>query len=167
MKEKKTSKSSAKSKKSRPVEMDDAASIATLLRNEMTGRLVVKIGDQRYSEAEDIKDPQSLARLEGAAADLIKWLATLDSARPAPEAGVAAKAKKPPEKPKSMIEEINEILEERCAKGGAPSGLRLYEGHEGTVRVYVGVNSYAVDEVPDKKIHRVIKQAVAEWEARQ
>ena len=65
-----------------------------------------------------------------------------------------------------MIEEINEILEKKCEGGEAPMGLRLFEGPEGTVRVYIGVNSYEVDDVPDKKIQSVIKSAVAEWEAR-
>ena len=66
-----------------------------------------------------------------------------------------------------MIDEINEILEGKCAAGDAPLGLRLLEEEDGTLRVFIGVKSYTIEDVPDKKIRQVIKEAVAEWEARQ
>ncbi len=146
---------------------DDALFNAELLRNKDTGTLIVTIDEQRYSKASDIKDPATLGRLEDAAAALVHWLATADSLEPSPEEAVKDKSGEPIVKPKTMIEEINEILEQRSEEGKAPLGLRLFEGPEGTVRVYVGVDSYEVDEVPDKKIRGVIKKAVAEWEARQ
>ena len=146
---------------------DDVVSIAGLLRHEKTGRLIVKIGEQHFSKAAEIEDPKSLARLKDATADLMQWLSALDDAKAPPEDVDQDKPEKTLFKPKSMIDEINEILELRSERGDAPHGLRLFEGPKSTARVFVGVNSYEVDEVPDDKIRRVIKEAVAEWEARQ
>jgi hypothetical protein len=141
--------------------------VAELLRNRKTGSLIVKIGEQRYSKASDIKNLETLGRVEDTSEALMQWLVAADIAVLSPEDVAKAKAREAAVKQKTMIEEINEILEQRGEEGKAPLGLRLFEGPEGTVRVYVGVNSYEVDEVPEKKIHGVIKSAVAEWEARQ
>lgn len=146
--------------------LDDDVFTAELFRNRKTGSLIMTIGEQRYSKAAEIKDHETLGRLEEAVAALTQWLALTDTALPSPEDIAKAKAEEAAAKHKTMIEEINEIIEQRSEEGEAPKGLRLFEGPEGTVRVYVGVNSYEVDEVPDKKIHSVIKTAVAEWEAR-
>jgi hypothetical protein len=127
----------------------------------------VKIGEQRYSKAAEIKDLETLGRLEDTAEALTQWLAIADIVVLSPEDIAIEKARKAAVKQKTMIDEINEILDQKAEEGEAPLGLRLFEGPEGTVRVYVGVNSYEVDEVPDKKIQGVIKSAVAEWEALQ
>lgn len=145
---------------------EDDTFVAELLRNRKTGSLIITIGEQRYSKAADIKDHETLGHLEEAAAALTQWLAIADSVKPPLEDATKETPDEAAVTQKTMIEEINEILEQRSEEGEAPKGLRLFEGPEGTVRVYVGVNSYEVDEVPDKKIHSVIKTAVAEWEAR-
>jgi hypothetical protein len=147
--------------------LDDDVFTAELFRNRKTGSLIVKIGEQRYSKAAEIKDLETLGRLEDTGEALTQWLAIADIVVLSPEDIAIEKARKAAVKQKTMIDEINEILDQKAEEGEAPLGLRLFEGPEGTVRVYVGVNSYEVDEVPDKKIQGVIKSAVAEWEALQ
>jgi hypothetical protein len=64
-----------------------------------------------------------------------------------------------------MIDQINTILERKLAE--SPQGLkgvRLVEGTGGALRVFVGLQSYAFDEVPDPEVRKVIREAVAEWE---
>jgi len=42
--------------------------------------------------------------------------------------------------------------------------VRLSGDREGSVRVYIGIQSYTLDEIPDADIREVIRLAVAEWE---
>jgi hypothetical protein len=167
MNDKKPTQDPANEQKKPSAPLEHAVSIASLLRDQKTGQLIVKVGDQDYSKAADIEEPAVRASLEIAAADLLQWLSLRIDIKPSPEKAAPGTPEKAAARPKSMIEEINEILERRSDMGDAPQGLRLFEGLEGTARVYVGVDSYEVDEVPDKKILRVIKEAVAEWEALQ
>ena len=167
MNDKEPTQDSAKAQEDPSTHMEDAASIAGLFRDQKTGELIVKVGDQDYSKAADIEDADVRINLEIAAADLIQWISPRDATKPLPQEAVSSKPEQADAKPKGMIDEINEILERRGSTGDAPQGLRLFTGIKGMVRVYVGVDSYEVDDVPDKKIRGVIKEAVAEWEARQ
>ncbi len=66
----------------------------------------------------------------------------------------------------SMIEQINEVLRQKLAeRESGPRAVRLAEGLGGGIRVYVGVESYSIDEVPDEEVRAIIRQAVKEWEA--
>jgi hypothetical protein len=167
MNDKNPSQDSAKAQEDPSTQIEHAVDIAGLLRDQKTGQLIVKVGDQDYSKAADIEEAVIRASLEIAAADLIQWISPRDATKPLPQEAVSSKPEQADAKPKGMIEQINEILERRGSTGDAPQGLRLFTGLMGMVRVYVGVDSYEVDDVPDKKIRRVIKEAVAEWEARQ
>jgi hypothetical protein len=65
-----------------------------------------------------------------------------------------------------MVEQISQILEAKLTAQSASSrGVRLVEGPGGVVRVYIGVQSYGLEEVPDPAIRAAIREAVAEWEA--
>ncbi len=167
MNNKEPTQDSAKAQEDPSTHMEDAVSIAGLLRDRKTGEMIVKVGDQEYSKAADIEDADVRVNLEIAAADLIQWISPRDATKPLPQEAVSSKPEQADAKPKGMIEGINEILERRGSIGEAPQGLKLFTGLKGMVRVYVGVESYEVDDVPDKKISRVIKEAVEEWEARQ
>lgn len=167
MNDKEPTQDSAKDQESPSTPIEQTVSIAGLLRDQKTGQLIVKVGDQHYSKAADIEEPDVRVSLEIAAADLIQWLSPRDVTKPLLEEAASVKPEKTAARPKSMIEEINDILERKSDMGEAPQGIRLFTGLKGMVRVFVGVDSYEVDEVPDKKIRRVIKEAVAEWEARQ
>jgi hypothetical protein len=67
----------------------------------------------------------------------------------------------------SMIEQIDEILQRKMTElAGAPRGVRLVEGAGGSLRVFIGVQSYAFEDVPDAEVKSIIREAVAEWESK-
>jgi hypothetical protein len=136
--------------------------VATLLREEVTGDLVIQVGDRVYRRVEDLRPSSDAARVQSLSADLSRWLSRVTTAKPS-----GAAREEAPAKPGSMIEQINMILEEKLAAAGSGTrGVRLAEGPGGVVRVFIGVNSYPMDEVPDPEVRQLIRQAVAEWEAR-
>jgi len=137
--------------------------VAALLREDVTGDLVVQVGDRVYRRAEDLRGSADANRVQSASADLTRWIAGGSSSKPGT---VGATREEKAAKSASMIEQINTILEEKLAAGSPLQGVRLVEGAGGTVRVFVGVNSYPVDEVPDPQVRHLIRQAVAEWEGR-
>lgn len=71
-----------------------------------------------------------------------------------------------PTAPKSIVEQIDAILQERIA--GTPlesRGIRLLEAPDGSVTVLVGLNRYqGIAEVPDEDIRAAIRSATEEWE---
>jgi hypothetical protein len=135
--------------------------VATLMRDEVTGKLIVQVGDREYTSAEELRTSDDWNRVEFAVLDLNKWLTKSDINERIPE-------REPDTLPKqstSMIEQINEILKQHLAESSEKNkAIRLIEGPGGTVRVLVGVHSYAFDEVPDIDVQRVIREAVAAWE---
>ena len=136
--------------------------VATLLREEVTGDLVIQVGDHVYRRVEDLRSSSDATRVQSVSADLARWLSRVATGKPS-----GAAREEAPAKPGSMIEQINMILEEKLvAAGSATRGVRLAEGPGGVVRVFIGVNSYPMDEVPDSEVRQLIRQAVAEWEAR-
>lgn len=89
------------------------------------------------------------------------------AAAPAPSRPVAPPPPNPaPNAPKSIVEQIDAILQERIA--GTPlesRGIRLLEAPDGSVIVLVGLNRYqGVAEVPDEDIRAAIRAATEEWE---
>jgi hypothetical protein len=139
--------------------------VATLLRDELTGGLVIRVGEREYRTASELLESKDRKRMEYTAAELSRWLG-LDkptSTLPAPaEAKPAA-----PQPPKSMVEQINTILDRKLQEKPEPSrAVRLVEASGGGIKVYVGIDSYnAIDDVPDAEIRQLIREAVAEWEA--
>jgi hypothetical protein len=84
----------------------------------------------------------------------------------APMAEEPAAADEPVTEPKSIVSQIDSILQLRIA--GTPlheKGIKLQESPEGGVLVWVGLNKYqTVDEVPDEAIKTAIRAAIVEWE---
>ena len=74
----------------------------------------------------------------------------------------------PPEPPKSIVVQIDDILQEKLE--GSPlskRGIRLRELPNQAMTVMVGLDQYdGVDEVPDEEIRNLIRSAVNEWEKR-
>jgi hypothetical protein len=156
---------SGKDEIARPPE--DAVTIASLLRDKKTGNLMVLMDEQCYSNFDEIGDPETRSRLEYAVSDLKMWLAASGTSPQAAMETTPLEAELTATKPISMIDGINAILERRAIEGEIQKGLRLFVGPDGAVRVFVGVNSYEVDKVRDKRTREIIKEAVAEWEAHQ
>jgi hypothetical protein len=96
-------------------------------------------------------------------------LAEMDA--PAPVIAVPARLDnrskvKPPE-PKSIVQQINDILQDKVVKSDQPDiAIKLQETPQG-VLVWVGNHSFqGIDAVPDGSAKEMIKAAVKEWEKR-
>lgn len=92
-------------------------------------------------------------------------------APPPPVAPVAARldnrAKTKNPEPKSIVEQINDILQEKVAVSNQPNTtVKLQETPQGAL-VWVGAQSYqGIDTVPDGFAKDLIRAAVKEWEKR-
>ncbi|UCF60812.1 MAG: hypothetical protein JSV37_13805 [Anaerolineaceae bacterium] len=135
--------------------------VANLMRDEVTGELIVQVDDREYTSAEELRSSDDWNRVEFAVSDLNKWLTKSDINDRIPETESESITKQST----SMIDQINEILKQQLAESSEKNkAIRLIEGPGGTVRVLVGVHSYAFDDVPDVDVQRVIREAVAAWE---
>jgi hypothetical protein len=136
--------------------------VVTLLRDEVTGQLALQVGQTVYQDPQTLRESSDWTRVEFAARDLARWV---EGSAPLPRRPEERRAEETP-KSGSMVEQINRILEAKLtAQSSAGRGVRLIEGPGGSVRVFIGVQSYALDEVPDEAISGAIREAVAEWEA--
>jgi hypothetical protein len=135
--------------------------IAMLMRDGESGKLIVRIGEQEYASASELRESEDWARVEFASKDLARWMAHEIK----PESPPKPDVEEHPAKPKSMVEQINAILQQKIAETpGDQKAIRLIEGPGGSVRVLLGVQSYNLDEVPDPEARELIRQAVAAWE---
>jgi len=157
--------------------------LAELLREDVTGRLVLRMGDQVIRAPQEIQNEADRRKLQYASADLAEWFrgseippraatgrGSAGQPRPAeePRPGEPGAPEPASPRPRSMIEAINAILERQLAGAeGVARAVRLVPDPSGGVRVLIGVKSYPLDEVPEEGIRQTIRQAVAEWEASQ
>lgn len=142
----------------------DRITIATLHRDEVTGELIVQVGDRQYLTAAELKLSSDWNRVEYAASDLTKWISGITIEDPFPEVD----REQVTSRHQSMIEQINIILQQKLVESaGSLKGVRLIESSEGTVTVLIGVQSYSIDEVPDPEVRQLIHEAVAAWEEKQ
>ena len=138
--------------------------IATLYRDEVTGELIVQVGDRQYLTAAELKLSSDWNRVEYAASDLAEWISSQTSGDRIPEAD----REQDTSRPQSMIEQINDFLQQKLVESASSlKGVSLIESSEGTVKVLIGVQSYSIDEVPDPEVRQLIHEAVAAWEERQ
>jgi hypothetical protein len=72
-------------------------------------------------------------------------------------------------KPKSIVEQIDEILQTKVKNSpGMQKAVKLVEDPREGVVVWVGLDHFAgVDAVPDPEVKALLKAAAAEWEQRQ
>ena len=71
----------------------------------------------------------------------------------------------PPEKVKSLAEQVDEILQKRITESPlAGRKISLSDAPDGGLLVLVGNEKYSgVDEVPDDQVRNMIREAVEEW----
>ena len=139
--------------------------IATLLREEVTGELIVRVDDREYLNVHDLISSDDMTQVEYAVTDLAKWFPKTPLEQPAPELNQAPMVEK---KPQGMIEQINAILKEKLTDPTESStAVRLIEDPGGAIRVLVGVKSYNLDDVPDDEVKKLIRDAVNAWEESQ
>jgi len=137
--------------------------IAEIYREEVTGKLIVRAGDQEYLDGKQIENEADRRRLAYAASDLSDWF------QGEFEFGGRSAAASTPQQAESsdqMLEEINAILQ-RSLASTPDRGVRLFPDGVGGVKVMIGVKPYEIEDVPDDEIKDLIRQAVAEWEAGQ
>ena len=145
-----------------PLQSRRTLAVATLLRDEVTGKISVLVGGREYTSVDELRASRDYTRVEYAAADLTQWLGP-----GAVRERSVERTKEEVKKPLSMVEEIDAILQRKLAESsGGPRGVRLVAGIDGSLRVFVGVLSYAYEDVPDDDVKRMIREAVAEWEAK-
>ncbi|MDF1499580.1 MAG: hypothetical protein P1P76_03825 [Anaerolineales bacterium] len=149
----------------------DRIQVATLLRDDVTGKLIIRVGEREYASADELRSSPDWTRVQYAASDLNTWVSTPEpsaSASKGSEPDVGGESKTAEREPSSMIEQINSILQTRIeASGRSELAVRLIEGPGGMARVLIGVHSYEIGEVPDPEVRELIRQAVAAWESTQ
>lgn len=152
-----------------PLGGTDRIQVATLLRDDVTGNLIIRVGDREYTSPEELRASPDWTRVEYAASDLSEWVEIPERKSPAEEEGETdAEAQAVERKPSSMIEQINSILQEMIESSGRSElAVRLLEGPGGMARVLIGVHSYEIAEVPDPEVRELIRKAVATWESTQ
>ncbi len=143
--------------------------VATLLRDDVTGDLIIRVGDREYTSPDDLRTSSDWTRVEYAASDLAEWVQP-PARQPDTEQDVSVDEDEQASdrKPSTMIEQINSILQEMIeASGKSELAVRLIEGPGGMARVLIGVHSYEIAEVPDPEVQELIRKAVASWESSQ
>lgn len=161
--------------------------VAELLREEVTGELILRLGDQYLRSPDEIESDAVRRKLQYASADLAAWFeggelparrdkrqeaatqpATTQAEPEGAESGAPPGREAEGPRPMNMIDAINTILEKKLAAAeDVPRAVRLVPDPTGGVRVLIGVKSYPLEEVPDEGIKHLIRQAVGEWEASQ
>lgn len=102
----------------------------------------------------------------------VETIQTIFAPQPEPVKPVPAKldlGSKPrpaPIAPKSLVEQIDEILQEKVAKSDfAETGIKITANPQGGVEVWIGKQVFnGVDVVPDGGEKQLILQAIREWE---
>ena len=137
--------------------------VAEIYREEVTGKLIVRAGDQEYLDGKQIESEVERRRLAYAASDLSDWFQGEFefSGRSTTTSSTQQSASSD-----QMLEEINANLQ-RSLAGTPDRGVRLIPDTVTGVKVLIGVKSYEIEDVPDDEIKDLIRQAVAEWEAGQ
>ena len=188
-----------------------AHEVLRVLRDNLTGRLIIEIAGRRYANLEELTDPalnegllttlNDLRVFTGAAATpSAEALPTARALPPTPATNLPAPtpvtppaalppaapkplppptmnpfkqmqvlrelAKNPPPEPKTIAEQIDEVLQEQVR--GTPlaeRGLRIRPGPRGEALFDLDGESYpAVDDVPDMEVREALKAAIAAWE---
>jgi hypothetical protein len=186
-----------------------AHEVMRVLRDNLTGRLVIEIAGRRYASLTELGDAELTDGLLTTLNDLLTFAggATLPAptapmqlpgpasaseravmpapASPSTPPTATAKplpapsmnpfkqmqvlremAKNPPAEPKSITEQIDEVLQAKIA--GTPLAerrLRMRTGLRGEALFDLDGESYpAVDEVPDMEVREALKGAIAAWE---
>ena len=134
-------------------------------RDSATSRLMIQVDDRTYRSMEALQQSDDWPHVTDLFSDLLAWMIKAEEPEREEEETEAEEAVS---RPVSMVQEINEILSEKLEDADTgPQAVRLMEGIGGSIRVYIGVESYSIEEVPDDQVKSLIREAVAEWEDRQ
>jgi hypothetical protein len=134
--------------------------LAEIYRDETTGSLILKAGDEKFRTAAQIESKAQRENLAGVIKDMVSWFSTVDRPAASEKSGVPSG--------ESMVQAIDAILQRSLESSDVSErGVRLVSDASGAVKVLIGVKSYELEQVPDEEIRGLIRQSVAEWEASQ
>jgi hypothetical protein len=148
----------------------DVVPVVSLERDPHTGKLRIDVGEDSFDSMNELKASDAWEHIGGLFEELHAWMTVVPpqsppSARADQSGSSEATVKTPGEQ--SMVEQINEILADKLAASAtAPQGVHMAEAPDGSIRVFIGVQGYAMDQVPNDEVRRLIREAVSEWESR-
>lgn len=142
---------------------------ATLFREAVTGRIVVKVGDRQYESVDSLKNSKDWPRVQSLSTDLSDWI--LDKQKPSTPQNKAGIVKTTPSvdgqssDPDSMVAQINQIIEKKVeSMDEERREIELVEGLLGALEVRVGTEKFPIDEVPYENVRDLIQESVSQWE---
>jgi hypothetical protein len=143
--------------------------VATILRQADSGELKIQVNDKEYSSVDQLRMTEDWPKINRMSKDLLNWLDAKPSAQVRKTSTpVDTSADATANDGDNMISQINSILEGKVKDMDSnQSSIRLVEGTGGVLKVYVGVESFLLDEVPYENVQELIRESVAEWEATQ
>jgi hypothetical protein len=150
-----------------------------------SGKLVLRLDNQMLEQSGQLNSSQR-ARLEALIKEWLAWMGVAQAAPapvqppvilvPPPAAAptpsqprvTTAPAAAVPAKPKSIVEQIDEILQEKLANSSSSNkGVRLVEDRVHGVVVWIGLDHYdGVDRVTDPEVRALLSESAQEWERR-
>jgi hypothetical protein len=142
---------------------------ATLFREAVTGRIVVKVGDRQYESVDSLKNSKDWPRVQSLSADLSDWI--LDKPKPSTtqdQAGIVkmtSSVEGQSSDPDSMVAQINQIIEKKIkSMDEERREIELVEGLLGALEVRIGTEKFPIDEVPYENVRDLIQESVSQWE---
>jgi hypothetical protein len=174
----------------------DMIEVLRLYRDLSNGGLVVQVGDQKYRSLEEIVDPQVRRRFLGNAeamaqfallkkgtSPLIDWSGPAAEPTATPTSGAAIRsapppaalstasspAKQEPDKPKSIADEIEDMLQYRLTITPEYTHRSIHIRSTVDGSIYVEVDGQTFDgigEVSDLPVRSFLQDIIREWEAR-
>jgi len=142
---------------------------ATLFREAVTGRIVVKVGDRQYESVDSLKNSKDWPRVQSLSTDLSDWI--LDKQKPSTPQNKTGIVKTTPSvdgqssDPDSMVAQINQIIEKKVeSMDEERREIELVEGLLGALEVRVGTEKFPIDEVPYENVRDLIQESVSQWE---
>jgi hypothetical protein len=142
---------------------------ATLLREGVSGRIVIQVGDRQYSEVDALKNSKDWDRIRSLSSDLTDWIEEKSTSDRSKEERESSDIDQTSESRSfdsdSMIVQINEIINKKVQMmDGEEREITLVEGLIGELEVRVGVEKFPIDEVPYNNVRELIQDAVSQWE---
>lgn len=151
--------------------------LASLKRDSTTGRLLLEIGGREYTSPGQLRSSSDWPLIKQSLEELSAWI----HHEPVPEDRSGSttplrKSRAPEKKPRnkkpavapqptSMVDQINEIIEEKIRLSGETHlSVRLIEGLHGEIKALIGVESFPVQDIPDEEVRNFIRECVTEWE---
>jgi len=125
---------------------------ATLFREAVTGRIVVKVGDRQYESVDSLKNSKDWPRVQSLSTDLSDWI--LDKPKPSTPQNKVGIVKTTPSA-KGRSSDTDSMISRE---------IELVEGLLGALEVRIGNEKFPIDEVPYENVRDLIQNSVSQWE---